>query len=80
MAGCVCKQTWTKTDLPDSPGESWGYCAQPAPASTVPHDGTTLVHTLEVGATGGFFTEWIEVYLYLDHTSRGDLQVELKAK
>lgn len=101
-AGCVCKQTWTKTDLPDSPvdnfcgrpdgsaeewcyvtdaacqGESWGYCAQPAPASTVvPHDGTTLVHTLEVGTTGGFFTEWIEVYLYLDHTSRGDLQVEL---
>ena len=70
---------WCFVTDPTCQGATWGYCADAAPLPVVvPHDGTTLARTVEVDAPRpDFFTEWVEVYLFLDHTSRGDLQVEL---
>ena len=45
---------------------------------TVPHDGSTLSTNVTVGAQSqAWAIEWIEIFLNLDHSSRGDLQLEL---
>ena len=45
---------------------------------TVPYDGSTLSTTVTVGAQSqAWAIEWIEIFLNLDHSSRGDLQLEL---
>ena len=45
---------------------------------TVPHDGSTLSTRVIVGAQSqAWAIEWIEIFLNLDHSSRGDLQLEL---
>ncbi len=45
---------------------------------TVPHDGSTLSTSVTVGAQSqAWAIEWIEIFLNLDHSSRGDLQLEL---
>ena len=45
---------------------------------TVPSDGSTLSTTVTVGAQSqAWAIEWIEIFLNLDHSSRGDLQLEL---
>ena len=44
----------------------------------VPSDGTPVSFALAVPARSApFFTEWVEIYLNMDHISRGDLQLEL---
>jgi subtilisin-like proprotein convertase family protein len=45
---------------------------------TVPHDGSTLSTSVTVGAQSqAWAIEWIEIFLNLNHSSRGDLQLEL---
>ena len=45
---------------------------------TVPHDGSTLTAFVDVGAQSvAWAIEWVEIYIDLDHSSRGDLQLEL---
>ena len=45
---------------------------------TVPYDGSTLSTSVTVGAQSqAWAIEWIEIFLNLDHSSRGDLQLEL---
>ena len=47
-------------------------------STTVPYDGTALAVSLAVPSTGAFSaTEWVEVYLNLNHTSRGNLELLL---
>ncbi|KOO35697.1 domain of subtilisin, partial [Chrysochromulina tobinii] len=45
---------------------------------TVPYNGSTLSTSVTVGAQSqAWAIEWIEIFLNLDHSSRGDLQLEL---
>jgi len=45
---------------------------------TVPHDGSTLSTSVTVGAQSqAWAIEWIEIFVNLNHSSRGDLQLEL---
>jgi len=72
-AAVAAAETWTL----------WGAeqrieAMSPVGSTIVPHDGTALAVSLTVPSTGAFSaTEWVEMYINLDHSSRGHLQLLL---
>ena len=52
--------------------------ATASPSASIPQDGTTRELTQELEATGApFFVEHVYIYLDLDHSARGDLELVL---